>query len=116
MNTDRVLKIANQFQESLKKEAQEQAVDYQRVARELNEVVEGFIRRNPMKMATTQPRIQEASENQPGVVAMGFVIPENEFRNYIREINNEVQKLKNKYPTIQFRAFYDEQDPRKADI
>jgi hypothetical protein len=69
-----------------------------------------------MKMATTKPAIQEQSANQQGTIAVGFIIPTNEYDAYMRKLHNEIQKLQQKYPGINLRAVYDINDPRKAKI
>jgi hypothetical protein len=127
MATSRIQQLADRFSKKLDiiKSAQEapvaptvteEAPNYNQIAKELNSVIQGFLARNQMKMATTKPAIQEQSANQQGTIAVGFIIPTNEYDAYMRKLHNEIQKLQQKYPGINLRAVYDINDPRKAKI
>lgn len=122
-----IFAAAAKFRQHLAKEAQQadssaepapkEEINYNQIAAELNSVVEGFIARNPLKMATTRrPNIRQASQEQDGQVAIGFIVPFNEYKTYIREMNNEIQKLQKKYPGVNLYAYYDTKDPRKAKL
>lgn len=130
MRPSSILTVAAKFRAYLTKQAQQtdpptnltenneqNQINYNQIAQEVNAVVEGFIARNPLKMATTQePYIRQANEGQNGQVAVGFIVPKNEYQSYIRKMNNEIQKLQKKYPNVKLYAYYDTRDPRKAKL
>lgn len=118
MNVTKILKIASLFATHIQKTSQEAEPDYNQIIGELNSLVQGFITRNHLKMVTTKrPLVRKTVVgNQYPSVSIGFYISEMDYNNFIRKLNNEVQKLQQKYPDVKLFAYYDTRDARRAKI
>lgn len=121
MQLSKIIKVAKSFEAKLAQEATPEITydqnAYRTMARELDTVMENYIKRNPIPVTSTKkPSIQEKTEDQEGRVAMGVIITQEDLNKYLRELNNEIAKLDSQYEGVRLYTFYDTNDPRKAKI
>jgi len=121
MQLSKIIKIAKKFEAKLAQEATPtinyDQNAYRTMARELDAVIENYIKRNPIPVTSTKkPSIQEKTEDQEGRIAMGVIITKENLDKYLQELNNEISKLDSQYEGVRLYAFYDSNDPRKARV